>query len=239
MAGIDGIFWLSRAQEGPRNPSYALFLWVLYDQRLDRCDQGHDTQPMLRVASVSVSDEILAACIAGQGGGHDPQSAFLELYQRHARPLLAFLASRGARDDFEDLGQEIWKRVWDHLRRPGRNEDKAQHFRGWDFTIARNLLSDRIRRRRDTAELPEELAEKNPEEPFETLIEQERKQILAGCLEKLENHEPLQARVFRLRLGGEDYEEVRSTLNLAEKEAYRLFFAAKKQIQECVDRANP
>ena len=69
--------------------------------------------------------------------------AFEELYQRHAGGLLAFLERRcQGRLNADDVAQEVWLRVW-----RTRTAVADGHFRGWLFTIARNLLKDEYGRK--------------------------------------------------------------------------------------------
>ncbi len=83
--------------------------------------------------------ELMAAVRAGE------TSAFSELYERHGRALLSFLARlTGDRPLAEDLLQETFIRVW-------RARDTYQgegQFRAWLFTIARRLVIDWRRTRR-------------------------------------------------------------------------------------------
>lgn len=85
-------------------------------------------------------------------------SAVETLWEQYSRRLGAFIRSRVANDaEAEDILQEVFLRIhrqlccvadWD---KPG----------GWVFQIARNLIIDHWRRRRETVEVPEDL----PAEP--------------------------------------------------------------------------
>src|SRR5262249_46401761 len=83
------------------------------------------------------SDEQLAVCLTPprkSSAARDAEAAFQQLYQRHARPLLAFLAGRVRRDLLDDVHQTVWLRVWE--RTPERIE--GGNFRAWLFQVARN-----------------------------------------------------------------------------------------------------
>lgn len=183
-------------------------------------------------------DETAAAVVAGRRdeAGRPTaaaRTALGELYERHAPSLLAFLASRVARSELEDVHQEVWLRAWQGLAR----EKFSGAFRGWLFAIARNYLIDRGRKKR-----PEPLAEtadppdtRSPptEEP---LLEAERKKILEQCLAKLEARA---AEVVRARLAGDDYSDICPRLNLDAARAHKIWHVATRQLQECVQRALP
>jgi RNA polymerase sigma-70 factor (ECF subfamily) len=71
----------------------------------------------------------------------------------HAR-LRGFIAARV--DDpaeADDLLQEVFLRIHRHLG----TLDADEHLQGWVYSIARNAIVDHYRRRRPTAELPEDL----------------------------------------------------------------------------------
>ncbi|MBI2155082.1 MAG: sigma-70 family RNA polymerase sigma factor [Candidatus Rokubacteria bacterium] len=72
------------------------------------------------------------------------RAAFQVLYDRHHRSVFGFLLrSLGERRAAEDLLQETFLRVFAH-----REEYRSTaSFRGWLFTIARNLLIDQLRRK--------------------------------------------------------------------------------------------
>jgi RNA polymerase sigma-70 factor (ECF subfamily) len=163
-------------------------------------------------------------------GAHE---AFDALYERHARPLLAFLAGRVRRSDLSDVQQVVWQRVWEHL------EDKFEggSFRGWLFQIARNYLIDLSRRQRPVpTEASLDRTDDKAVPPEEVLLDQERQQLLRRCLKRLPAK---QAELVRGRLGGEDYEAIGSRLGLTPAQAHKMFHTAKTALQECIQRAEP
>lgn len=86
-------------------------------------------------------DDAILTARACQGD----REAFRLLYERYARRVFAFLLGyTGQRETAEDLTQEVFLRAWQslpHYREQGE-------FLAWLFRIARNLLTDRHRRRR-------------------------------------------------------------------------------------------
>jgi DNA-directed RNA polymerase specialized sigma24 family protein len=130
------------------------------------------------------SDEQLAAVVARRGDSDRAmlaaRVAFERLYHRHAPLLLAFLASRVLAGEREDIHQDVWQRVWQHLP----EQFRGGSFRAWLHQIARNRLVDHGRRRNPEAlPSPEALPDGRGEPAQERLIEQERTAVLAHCLD--------------------------------------------------------
>lgn len=84
------------------------------------------------------------------------------LYSEHGRALLAY-ATRltGDRAAAEDVVQETFVRAWKH---PEVLVDPQRPIRPWLFTVARNLVTDRVRAR---ASRPIEAAETETNQPVE------------------------------------------------------------------------
>lgn len=73
-------------------------------------------------------------------------TAFEDLFRRYQRPLFGYIRQMvGNPSDAEDVYQETFLRAIKALPRY-RHQDK---FRAWLFRIARNMVIDRVRRRRD------------------------------------------------------------------------------------------
>lgn len=82
------------------------------------------------------------------------ESAFASLYERYGRVVHAILLARAARDQVEDLVQDVFLIAWrrlDDLRDPAA-------FGGWIAMIARNRATDAHRRSPEFVELPATLA---------------------------------------------------------------------------------
>lgn len=186
-------------------------------------------------AATPVTDEQLAARIAGRdaasGDRRAALEAFEELYRRHAGKLLGFLAARMKRSDIEDVNQVVWKRVWEHLP----SGFHGGNFRAWLHQIARNQMIDHGRRTHvatlgDAGEDKPGKAARADDE----LLEQERMIILQRCLDRLETE---LRTLVQARLSGDSYEEVCVQLNLKPERAHKLFHEAKGQLTNCVDRS--
>jgi RNA polymerase sigma-70 factor (ECF subfamily) len=189
-----------------------------------------------RTTGTAPGDEQLAARVARREGSEPERraarEAFERLYGRHAPMLLAFLGARvSPRADADDLHQEVWQRVWRHLP----CSFLGGNFRAWLFQVARNALTDHVRKRRPEPLGGKESALVDPGDPPDAgLIERERAEALRRCLERL--GDPAAALV-RARLGGARYEEIGPGLGLDPARAHRLFYKAKERLKNCVERA--
>jgi RNA polymerase sigma-70 factor, ECF subfamily len=194
-------------------------------------------EAMAVISNETTDDERLAAIVSDRDRSdramRAAQDAFGQLYQRHARRLLAFLAARVPRCDLNDLHQEVWLRAWRHLP----SGFHGGNVRAWLHQIARNGLIDRSRRRR-AEPLPDELSLLDPrgEQPGDLMQERERLAVLKRCLERLDE---VEAYVVRSRLTGEGYPAICARLGLTPARAHKLFHRAKDQLQTCVERVTP
>jgi RNA polymerase sigma-70 factor (ECF subfamily) len=183
----------------------------------------------------SLSDEQLAAVIARREQSapawRAAQNACQELYQRHARRLLAFLAARVKRSHLEDLHQDIWQRVWQHVA----GGFHGGNFRAWLYMIARNCVTDQGRKKQlsplgETQDLPD--VRQRPAEA--ALVDVELTALLHRCLQRVATEA---ASVVQARLAGESYQDICQRTGLKPETAHKLFHQAKAQLQACVQRA--
>ena len=103
------------------------------------------------------------------------------VWDQYSRRLLAFIRSRVWDDaEAEDILQQVFTRVHRHLCcQPDWNKPE-----GWFYQIARNLIVDHYRRRREMVEIPESL----PAEP--DLPEEDPETVLALSLTEMVNELP-------------------------------------------------
>lgn len=156
---------------------------------------------------------------------------FFVLYRRHGRPLMAWLSSRVSSSDLDDVHQDIWAKVWARKR----SHFQGGNFRAWLFALARNHLIDLSRQKRPapaaTADEESAACPTQPE-PCDVLVDRERLVLLEECLAQLV--EP-RRRIVEARLAGHDYESIAASLGISTAQAHSHFFAAKKQLQACLE----
>ncbi|HJZ58997.1 MAG TPA: sigma-70 family RNA polymerase sigma factor [Gemmataceae bacterium] len=185
----------------------------------------------------ALTDEALAGTVARRNESaaalHVAQAACRELYDRHARKLLAFLAGRLKPADVDDVHQEVWQRAWQHLP----TGFAGGSFRSWLFAIARNCITDHLRRKKAEAIPDEGTLPDHRHRPVEQeFAEGELRDALAACLERLRRLDATLAELVRSRVAGESYEEFCARTGMAIDRAYRAFHHAKAQLQECVEK---
>jgi RNA polymerase sigma factor (sigma-70 family) len=204
---------------------------------MDPVDAGAAERTIRCMGTDVETDETLAGRAARRDESAAARDAFRDLYDRHARRLLAFLAGRVKQAAVEDLAQDVWQKVWQSL-------PTAFHggsFRSWLYTIARNCLTDYLRRKKART-IPEEanLVDHRHRPADEEMAEAELRDALARCLEKLERLDAQLADLVRSRVGGESYDDFCARTKMPADKAYRAFHHAKDQLQRCVEsQVNP
>lgn len=182
------------------------------------------------------SDSHLATRIDCEAEGEhlrESATAFAELYRRYAPMLLAFVSARVPKGEAEDIAQVVWIRVW-------KNAHEQFHgglFRAWLLRIARNLVTDGFRSTAARERLQENAAsdssvEQPEEQPVENVLNQERRQILAECFDKLEDREAL---VLRSLLSGQSYADTCDAMQINENVAYKAASSARSKLKQCVE----
>ena len=95
--------------------------------------------------SGSASDEVIALVLLAQKGD---EQAFEELYNRFAKELYRYTASRIPEQHASDLVSEIFFRVWKKL--PTFEGHVQGQFSAWMFTIAHHLVIDFYRTNKES-----------------------------------------------------------------------------------------
>ncbi|MFV0446032.1 MAG: RNA polymerase sigma factor [Planctomycetaceae bacterium] len=173
------------------------------------------------------TDEQLAVLV--QSNNTASAQAYTILYKRHAPALLAFLAARTRdRAEASDLCQQVWVKVWEQLE----THFQADHFRGWVFQMARNLLIDHHRRKRPAA-LAEEFDRADRRTPEEFDCIDARVQHLQPCVEALAEE---RRAIVAARLAGRSFEEISSEFGIPSNTAMTRFHRAKDQLRDCIEQ---
>jgi RNA polymerase sigma factor (sigma-70 family) len=191
-------------------------------------------------------DARLAALVAARTGTQhslkQAQRAFTQLYLRHAPRVAAFLARQAPSGELDDIQQAVWSRVWQKL--PGfmsrfdgvppgmRDLPDRGEFRAWLFTLARNYLIDRSRKRhRYSHQDMQTIADLWSFPADEQLAEEEFMAQLRRCLNGLDAQSQA---VVAGRMAGKSYAEICSQTGLPALKAHKLFHRAKRRIAACL-----
>ena len=99
----------------------------------------------------SLSDE---ACLVEQAKAGDPE-AFARLYDAYVERVSRYVYFRVSEEtDMEDLVAQVFLKAWENL---DRFKMGSSPFIAWLYTIARNLVIDHYRTKKDTLPLEEAL----------------------------------------------------------------------------------
>lgn len=173
-------------------------------------------------ASAPEDEALIARWQAGD------ERAATALVDRHARPIARFVASLGVRGDVEEIVQDTFVRAFGSLDRFGGRSS----LRTWLFTIARNLVRDRVRAmhsRREAQEIDDSHAATG-HDALDRVVAEETVVRLRKALDHLT---PMQREVFTLRVTqGMSYREIAHVLDSTEGAARVHYFNAMRAIQD-------
>ncbi len=160
----------------------------------------------------------------------DERAATL-LVERHAGALARFVASLGQRDELDDVVQDTFVRAFGSLDR-FRSESSL---RTWLFTIARNLVRDRVRGakwQKNIVSIEEDHAA-TEHDALDAAVADETSERLRGAVAKLS---PTQREVFTLRVGeGLSYKDIADVAGTTEGAARVHYHNAMRAIKEFLD----
>ncbi|HEY5628028.1 MAG TPA: sigma-70 family RNA polymerase sigma factor [Candidatus Limnocylindrales bacterium] len=144
---------------------------------------------------MSIDDEAIDRLVeAAQSGDPD---AFGALFDRYYVPVYRFVAARiGRPSDAEDLAQLVFVKALEALP---RYESRGIPFGGWLFRLARNVVIDHIRTRREHATL-DIVTERSSDEasPDDLAVLRQEMDSVAHALRRLtpEQREAIELRFF-------------------------------------------
>jgi RNA polymerase sigma-70 factor (ECF subfamily) len=95
------------------------------------------------------------ACLVEQARAGDPE-AFAKLYDAYVERVTRYIYFRVSEErDTEDLVSQVFLKAWEHL---DRYKNGSSPFIAWLYTIARNLVIDHYRTKKDNLPLEEAIA---------------------------------------------------------------------------------
>ena len=144
---------------------------------------------------MTIDDEAVERIVAAAKAG-DPE-AFGSLFDVYYGPVYRYVASRvGRPSDAEDLAQLVFVKVLESLP---RYEQRGVPFGGWLFRLARNVVIDHVRTRREHVTL-DVIVEKSTDDqgPDELAVLRQEMDSIAHALRRLtpEQREAVELRFF-------------------------------------------
>jgi len=144
---------------------------------------------------MTIDDEAVERLVAAAKAG-DPE-AFGSLFDAYYGPVYRYVASRvGRPSDAEDLAQLVFVKVLESLP---RYEQRGVPFGGWLFRLARNVVIDHVRTRREHVTL-DVIGEKSSDDqgPDELAVLRQEMDSIAHALRRLtpEQREAVELRFF-------------------------------------------
>ena len=144
---------------------------------------------------MTIDDEAVERLVAAAKAG-DPE-AFGSLFDAYYGPVYRYVASRVRRpSDAEDLAQLVFVKVLESLP---RYEQRGIPFGGWLFRLARNVVIDHVRTRREHVTL-DVIVEKSSDDqgPDELAVLRQEMDSIAHALRRLtpEQREAVELRFF-------------------------------------------
>ena len=138
------------------------------------------------------------------------EDAFTALYQSQLDRVFNYVRYRLGSGEAEDVTADIFERAWS--RRESYDSGKGTPST-WLWAIARNLVTDRLRRRRlPQVELSTNLA--SDDEPFSALSQQEEWEQVRAAISRLS---PVDQEIIALRFGaGYTNRSIATMVNLSE-----------------------
>ena len=144
---------------------------------------------------MTLDDDAIQRLVAASQQG-DPE-AFGSLFDAFYGPVYRYVAARvGRPSDAEDLAQLVFVKALEALP---RYEARGVPFGGWLFKLARNIVIDHIRTRRDTSPLDVMIERPNPEDgPDELAVLRQELDGVAHAMRRLtpEQREAIELRFF-------------------------------------------
>lgn len=90
------------------------------------------------------------------------------------------------REEAQDLSQQVFVRAWEAIN---RFEDEGLPFASWLYRIARNLVIDFYRTRKDHFSLKEDIGLINPDDLEEKMFRHEKQEEIQRALEQLNDEQ--------------------------------------------------
>ncbi len=139
----------------------------------------------------------------------------------------------GNREEAEDTVQEVYLKLW----RMRDDLGKYNSLEALSVRITRNLCLDQLRKRKTTREAQEQRkreARIETEDPSDTLLKQERAEIINRLINELP--EPQRSLVYFRHIEGKEYHEIERLMDMKENAIRVSISRARKQLKEMLQK---
>jgi RNA polymerase sigma-70 factor (ECF subfamily) len=164
------------------------------------------------------------------------QEAFGSLYVRYLEPIYRYVFYRVPNSgDAEDLTEQIFLNAWESLT-TGKSRKPIENVRAWLYRIARNVVIDRIRKKKPLLVDMNEydyLATSNEGTPEAELETQLETADLLAALDKLD--EPSRELIILRYLNNLGHAEAAEVLGLSEGHSRVLQYRALKKLRKILN----
>jgi len=155
---------------------------------------------------------------------------WVDLYQDQAWTLARYLLKDAS--EAEDACQEAFVKLWHH-----QDAIDAEKIKPWLMKVTRNGCLDRLRRRRPTEELNDEISENPVSGPLQDMCRHELGDRLRLSIASLA--EPYRSLVVLRDIHQHSYEEVAGVLELSLPQVKTYLHRARKQLREQLAEVRP
>jgi RNA polymerase sigma-70 factor, ECF subfamily len=167
--------------------------------------------------------------------------AFETLVTRHQHSVVGTAAKMlGGTADAEDIGQQVFIRVWKHAAR----YQPSAKFTTWLMTITRNLVFNELRRRRRSQQVSmdadegdtirHQFVDEQAAAPNEEMLDSELHEAIDAAIASLPEAQRL-AIVLR-RYEGMPYEEIAEVLKTSVPAVKSILFRARAELKACLKK---
>ena len=162
--------------------------------------------------------------------------AFETLVTRHQHSVVGTAAKMlGGAADAEDIGQQVFVRVWKHAAR----YQPSAKFTTWLMTITRNLVFNELRRRRRSQQVSmdadegetirHQYVDEQAVAPSEEMLDSELHEAIDAAIASLP--EPQRLAIVLRRYEGMPYEEIAEVLKTSVPAVKSILFRARAELK--------
>ena len=158
------------------------------------------------------------------------QTQYRQAIDQHRQRIFSFAHySLRARQDAEDVTQEVFIKLWQHWQKIDHNKLGA-----WLMRVAHNAVIDHVRKNRSTQKHVDNYADvsdqASSEDHDKTIDEQAFKQQLMAAIQSLDD--PFRSIVIMRDIQGLSYAEIQESLDISESQVKVYLHRSRRKLRE-------